>query len=298
MRHSILVASALAAGVLAHPHIHARQPGVVFETKMIIQTVVVTVTRGYTPPTSSSSALSATVIASPKDTPTPEPKPQPQPAPKPEPSTSKVPDTPVMSQAPMPSDNPAPKPADPVQKHPSGEDQAYLSSGPDYQAAILFHHNAVRANHDAAPLTWDSACETNARIAASRCDFEHFTPQGAGQGQNLFVVSGDAFNVTAGISETWYHGELPHMAPWFGKSDLPHEVFEKVGHLTQMVWKDTTKVGCVSLDCGGAMTVNGIGSAMNKYTVCNYAPSGNYKGRYGEQVAPPIPSANFIGWAD
>jgi hypothetical protein len=39
------------------------------------------------------------------------------------------------------------------------------------------------------------------------------------------------------------------MKPWFGKNNLPHEVFEQVGHLTQLVWKETTKVGCVSLDC-------------------------------------------------
>jgi uncharacterized protein YkwD len=299
MRYSILVASALAAGVLARPRLHARQPGVVYETKLIIQTVVVTITRDYTQPASTSSALSATAIAIPAVTSTP--KPEPQPAPKPESSTtstSMAPDTPGMSQAPMPSYNPPPKPADPVHDHPSGTDQAYLSSGPDYQAAILFHHNAARANHEAAPLSWDTDCEANARIAADRCDFEHFIPQGAGQGQNLFVVSGDAFNVTAGISESWYRGELQDMTPWFGKSSLPHEVFEKVGHLTQMVWKDTTKVGCVSLDCGVAMTVNGKSSDMNKYTVCNYAPSGNWKGQYAAKVAPPFSSAKLVGWAD
>jgi hypothetical protein len=293
MRYSVLVASALAASALARPQLHGRQPKIVYETKMIIQTVVITLTQGYNPHTSTSLALSATTSV--KATPTPERKPEP--SPKPESSTSKVPNAPGVSQAPVPSYNPITRPADPIHDHPSGIHQAYLSAGPDYQAAVLFHHNAARANHDAAPLTWDLNCEANARIAASKCTFEHFIPKGAGQGQNLFVVSGDAFNVTAGISESWYRGELSPMTPWFGKSNLPHEVFEKVGHLTQMVWKGTSKVGCVSLDCG-AMTVNGKGSAMNKFTVCNYAPAGNWGGQYAANVAPPVSSDNLIGWAD
>ena len=263
----------------------------VYETTIVIQTVVITLTQGYTPPLSTSSALSS--ITRPAATPTPDPMPEPSSS-----SSSKVPNPPAISQAPIPIYSPPPKAVAPVHDHPWGTDQAYLSAGPDYQAVVLFHHNAARANHEAAPLTWDSECEFNARIAASRCSFEHYIPKGAGQGQNLFVVSGDAFNATAGISESWYRGELTPMIPWFGKSNLPHEVFEQVGHLTQMVWKETTKVGCVSLDCGGAMTVNGKGSTMNKYTVCNYAPAGNVRDQYAANVASPISPANLVGWAD
>ncbi|KAG9194988.1 hypothetical protein G6011_00108 [Alternaria panax] len=286
MRYFILFAASLVASVLARPQLHGRQPKMIIETKIVIQTIVITLTKGYVPPTPTPSAFSSITRAA---TPTPEPSLS---------WTPKVPDAPAMSQAPIPSITPVPTSIAPIQDHPSGQDQAYLSSGPDYQAAVLFHHNAARANHNAGPLTWDSECEANARIAASRCSFEHYIPKGAGQGQNLFVVSGDAFNATAGISESWYWGELNLMMPWFGKSNLPHEVFEQVGHLTQMVWKETTKVGCVSLDCGMAMTVNGQGSTMNKYTVCNYSPAGNFGGQYAANVEPPVPSAKLVGWAD
>jgi hypothetical protein len=163
---------------------------------------------------------------------------------------------------------------------------------------MLYHHNAARANHDAGPLTWDSACEANARIAAERCTFEHYIPQGAGQGQNLFTVSGNAFNATAGITESWYKSELPPMMPYFGKTDIPDDVFHAVGHLTQLVWKATTKVGCVSIDCGTKMKVGGASSKMNKYTVCNYAPAGNFKSRYATNVARPNSLSNLGGWAD
>lgn len=199
------------------------------------------------------------------------------------------------STAPAPSASPPSGNVD----HISGVSQAYLSSGADYQAAVLYHHNAARANHGAQPLTWDTACEANARIAAERCTFAHYVPTGANQGQNLFTVSGDAFNVTAGITESWYKSELPPMMPYFGDADLPDEIFHQVGHLTQLVWKATTGVGCVSIDCGDNMVVGSdTSSPLNKYTVCNYAPAGNVAGRYAINVQAPISLTDLGSWAD
>jgi uncharacterized protein YkwD len=163
---------------------------------------------------------------------------------------------------------------------------------------MLYHHNAARANHAAEPLAWDSACEANARIAAEKCKFDHYIPEGAGQGQNLFTVSGDAFNATGGVTENWYNGELKPLMPYFGQSNIPDEVFHSVGHLTQMVWKGTTKVGCVSIDCGDKMIVGDKKSTMNKYTVCNYAPAGNIIGAYAENVVAPLSKTYQGGWAD
>jgi hypothetical protein len=120
-----------------------------------------------------------------------------------------------------------------------------------------------------------------------------------GQGQNLFTVSGGSFNVTAGITESWYKGELPAMMPFFGLADIPAGEFEKVGHLTQLVWKGTTRVGCVSYDCGNRMRFSdGTPTDLNKFTVCNYAEPGNFAGRFAENVAPPISTTNVGSWAD
>lgn len=179
-----------------------------------------------------------------------------------------------------------------------GTAQAYLSAGPDYQAAILYHHNAARANHNAAPLTWDSTCEQNARIAAERCDFVHYIPSGVRQGQNLYTTSSTAFNVTAGITESWYKSEFPPMLPYYGQANVPDDVFHKVGHLTQVVWKGTTGVGCVSIDCGSKMTINGQPSKLARYTVCNYSPPGNVGGRFAENVARPNSNTNLGSWTD
>ena len=290
MHSSLLIIFALAAVVIARPQPFPKQAKIVYKTEVVIQTVIVTITQGYVAPSSTSCATSH--AAGPVVILTTQPKSVRSS------STLEVHTTPAASSVSTTIRTPAPKPSTTTGRSPSGTGQAYLSAGPEYQAAVLFHHNAARANHNAAPLSWDSSCESNARVAASRCDFKHFIPSGAGQGQNLFVVSGKAFNVTAGISESWYRGELPPMMPWFRKSNLPHNVFEEVGHLTQMVWKGTTKVGCVSLDCGNAMTVNGQKSTMNKFTVCNYAPAGNVGGQYAINVAAPISSTDLVSWAD
>ena len=183
--------------------------------------------------------------------------------------------------------------------HITGTAQASLSTGTDYQNAILFHHNEARANHGAQPLVWDDAVAQTAAQAANTCNFAHYIPAGAGQGQNLFTTSGNFFNVTAGITESWYKGEFQAMLPYFGMADIPDDVFHNVGHLTQVLWKGTTRVGCVSIDCGTRMIVGGVsGSPLNKYTVCNYAPAGNVAGQYAINVGLPISTTNLGSWTD
>jgi uncharacterized protein YkwD len=336
MRSSFVLAAAatLAVGALARPHnnkphlrkLHpAQKVNVVTEVAVEVVTVLVTVTGGQDQVVSSKSSYSTTSIVTPilkptevyapppaplSSTPSPKPSPAPAPAPKPQPKPSAE----TLSHytpKPQPEVKPSPAYTPPAQSsappvaqlatpasHQSGPNQAYLSSGANYEAAVLYHHNAARANHNAAPLTWDSTCEENARIAAQKCTFAHYIPDGAGQGQNIFTTSGDAFNVTAGITESWYKSELPPMMPYFGQANIPDEVFHSVGHLTQMVWKGTTKVGCVTTDCGDKMIVGGSASTMNKFTVCNYAPAGNMGGAYAKNVDSPISQSNLGGWAD
>ncbi|KAF9701284.1 hypothetical protein EKO04_000026 [Ascochyta lentis] len=202
---------------------------------------------------------------------------------------------PGASSSPAPSAAPSAIAAD---DHISGPTQASLSVGAEYQRAILYHHNAARANHGAGPLVWDDAVAQTAAQAANTCKFEHYIPAGANQGQNLFTTSGNVFNVTAGITESWYKGEFQAMLPYFGAANIPDDVFHNVGHLTQVVWKGTTKVGCVSIDCGTRMTVGGQPSNLNKYTVCNYSPPGNVFGQYAANVGSPISRTNLGSWLD
>jgi uncharacterized protein YkwD len=184
--------------------------------------------------------------------------------------------------------------------HISGTAQAELTpaDGEDYINAILFHHNQARANHGAEPLVWNATVADTAAITAYTCDFAHYIPDGAGQGQNLFTTSGPVFNVTAGITESWYKGEFEAMLSHFGELSLDDDVFHNVGHLTQVLWKSTTSVGCTSVDCGAAMMIGGEISDLNKYTVCNYYPAGNVATLYAEDVGFPISTTDLGSWSD
>ena len=169
-----------------------------------------------------------------------------------------------------------------------------LHEGPDYQNAILWHHNRARANHDASNLKWSTDCEDAARTAAAFCDFEHHTVPN--QGQNLFTVSGTAYNATAGITESWYKTEANIYGAFGADPDM--STFHEWGHMSQILWKNTTHVGCVTTNCGSRMTINGLPSKLSLYTVCNYLPPGNYKGEYADNVAPPKESWEKYSWLD
>ncbi len=62
-----------------------------------------------------------------------------------------------------------------------------------------------------------------------------------------------------------------------GKYDFGNSRFSaETGHFTQVVWKDTTDVGCgISISSSGRI-----------YGVCNYTPQGNFKGEFGKNVFP------------
>jgi pathogenesis-related protein 1 len=45
------------------------------------------------------------------------------------------------------------------------------------------------------------------------------------------------------------------------------------GHYTQLVWRDTERVGCGVADCSA-------GGWRKSYWVCNYDPTGNYRGEF------------------
>lgn len=52
----------------------------------------------------------------------------------------------------------------------------------------------------------------------------------------------------------------------------------KTGHFTQMVWKDTQRVGCASSKSKKTGRI---------YIVCNYYPPGNVIGKFNENVQLP-----------
>ena len=134
----------------------------------------------------------------------------------------------------------------------------------------LDHHNQVRKDVGSPPLAWSPDLAAYAQAWADNlannknCNMEHRPRSGEWtqkHGENIFWGSANFSLLSA--SESWYseikdykHGPI---------SDVNWPV---AGHYTQMVWKNTTKLGIGIAHCSsGAVLI-----------VANYDPSGNYWG--------------------
>ncbi|MBI1769182.1 MAG: SCP-like extracellular [Bacteroidetes bacterium] len=140
----------------------------------------------------------------------------------------------------------------------------------DAQAALNFH-NKVRKDVGSPPLEWSVELSKYAQAWAdhlakdNNCKMQHRPHEGKWKqihGENIFWGSASDYN-TQDASESWYseikdykHGPLTN-SNWYN-----------TGHYTQIVWKNTTKVGIAQATCPtGAIIIVG-----------NYDPPGNYMG--------------------
>ncbi|KAG6008440.1 hypothetical protein E4U21_004462 [Claviceps maximensis] len=190
----------------------------------------------------------------------------------------------VKAQAPKVT--PAPKPA----PQPAPATNNNLNA---YQKRVIEQHTLHRGNHSIhEPMEWDDTLAQYALNTANSCVFEHDMKQGnGGYGQNLASmgttedIDGQEVKYIAdAITNQWYNGEINSFEPFFGLSDPPSSIFEATGHVTQVLWKGTRKVGCATVKCAAGT----IFSMHSQYSVCNYYPPGNYAGEYKENVFPPI----------
>lgn len=137
-------------------------------------------------------------------------------------------------------------------------------------AGITAAHNEVRSSVDTTtalpPLEW--SCEIAAvaqayadELAERGCPLEHSTSD---YGENLYWASGgnptaaDAVEAWAAEESCYTYGEFPNTCSGSCSS---------CGHYTQIVWRESTKLGCGQASCGN-----------EQVWVCNYDPPGNYLG--------------------
>ncbi len=135
-------------------------------------------------------------------------------------------------------------------------------------------HNAARANVVPAaspaipPLTWSSSVAAAAQAWAMECNFSHDTDNGT-YGQNIYAATGDTLPpqvVAAWIAESANYDYATNTCA----------ANEVCGHYTQVVWRDSTQLGCGVESCTTGSPFGGTG-AWQIY-VCNYAPPGNFDG--------------------
>lgn len=131
---------------------------------------------------------------------------------------------------------------------------------------MLAAHDDVRASVDVPPMQWSDALAREAQTWADRCVFEH---SGSRHGENLSARTDTASPATivAGWASEAEHYDIR------ANRCAPGKV---CGHYTQVVWRDSTRLGCAVATCGGGGPFGGGGWS---FWVCNYDPPGNFSGQ-------------------
>jgi hypothetical protein len=99
-------------------------------------------------------------------------------------------------------------------------------------------------------------------------------------GENLAA----GYNDTQALCTAWGVDERPMY------SYSAAQYVAAAGHFTQMVWKDTQRIGCAAVDCGpgGLAGAENLGDGNGvQYVVCHYSRRGNTHGQFLENVLPP-----------
>jgi hypothetical protein len=143
-----------------------------------------------------------------------------------------------------------------------------------FTSAVLNSTNFYRAAHNASAVAWNDTLATFAADyleddvgSGDDCKFAH---SGGPYGENLALGCSNATSCV----EAW--GEERK------KYDYRAGKFsEDTGHFTQLVWKNTTDVGCGKRLCG----------AKGWYLACEYWPRGNVVGAFKEEVNKPVNAA-------
>lgn len=201
--------------------------------------------------------------------PAPKAKPAAAPAPKPKP-------TPAVAPAPTATATAQPAGQVPPQA-PRRVAAASVATGgePAAMAGMLAAHNRARAEVQSPagplpPLTWSAEVASVAQtwsnqLAASGCGFRHST--GSGYGENIAMFSQPT--TAERVVGIWLEERACYTYAPSGSQGECRTPCSSCGHYTQLVWRDTTKLGC-----GAATCANG-----NQIWTCNYDPPGNFTGR-------------------
>ncbi len=165
-------------------------------------------------------------------------------------------------------------------------------------------YNFAAQNRPSTPLPLmvnNTGLKNSAASVASSCNFVHSGMPGVGE--NLFAGT----EITGTSQSEWESNRVwrienaihtwadearllsyPVGAPTVGCNNGLTGVNCRaaIGHYTQMVWDNTTQVGCAEQFCPSGITSSSIalGSLPSTMLVCHYSPQGNY-----------VSGANYLG---
>lgn len=140
--------------------------------------------------------------------------------------------------------------------------------------SVLDHHNKVRKEVGVNQLVWDTSLSAYAQRWANylaeseNCKLIHRSDnyrEGKLYGENLYWGSSAVYYSPLSASESWYSEKKLYEYKRIDDSN-----WSKVGHYTQMVWRNTVAVGVGVATCASGGII----------VVANYFPPGNYLGEF------------------
>lgn len=162
------------------------------------------------------------------------------------------------------------QPRQPPARASSSAPATHEPAGDPIAAAWVAAHNLHRARVSPAaspalpPVRWSPQLAATASAWAQRCEFEHSRGD---HGENLsartHMASPDE------VVASWA-AESEHYR--YGKGRCA--AGQVCGHYTQVVWRDSTEIGCAAAQCEGGP----FGGGAWILWVCNYSPAGNWSG--------------------
>jgi len=141
-------------------------------------------------------------------------------------------------------------------------------------AAYVLAHNTRRCLHTSPNVQWSSDVAAVAQAYASQCKFSHssssnpadrYTSGGQAGGENLYTSS--AAPTAETVLQSWYNSEVDLYKTGSNNYANPGYI-SGAGHMTQVVWKATTLVGCGYCSTGAQ-------GGFQYLIVCQYWTAGN-----------------------
>ncbi|KAK6509751.1 hypothetical protein TWF481_004481 [Arthrobotrys musiformis] len=159
------------------------------------------------------------------------------------------------------------QPYNPVSYRPPADTSSFIPES-QYRDTMLKVHNNCREAHGVPALKWSQDMVNYAQTNTPTCAFMHTQTLGRdGIGENILYGPGSPESM---VQTMWYENELKLYN--FGRQGFAMST----GHMTQMVWKATTEVGCAVKRC-----------PQGTYVKCNYRRPGNVSGQFEGNVPTP-----------
>lgn len=136
-----------------------------------------------------------------------------------------------------------------------------------FKDSILKAHNKYRTDLNITPLMWSDELANHAQLWANHLasvdgtTLEHSSQDA--EGENLWLGTSSKFNYTAMV-DLWGNEKRFFIRGIFPNVSSTNS-WKDVGHYTQIIWKNSSHVGCAIASSRG-----------NDILVCRYYPPGNW----------------------